>query len=98
MVKNLIGGVVVGVGWLLDVERFHPIADGDMGDSDYAFDFSVAQPFEIQLQRLGNIVVVYFFTDFVNGKKIVAFFAQIPLFAINDAAFCDLVPLAFRAG
>jgi hypothetical protein len=98
MVENPIGGVVVGVRRLLDVERFHPIADGDMGDSDYAFDFAVAQPFEIQLQRLGNIVVVYFFADFVNGKKVVAFFAKISLFAVNDAAFCDLVPLAFRAG
>jgi hypothetical protein len=54
-----------------DVERFHPIADGDMGDL-IMFDFSVAQPFQIQLQRLGNIVV-YFFADFVNGKKVVAF-------------------------
>jgi hypothetical protein len=40
---------------------------------------SVAQPFQIQLKRLGNIVV-YFFADFVNGKKVVAF-AKISLFA-----------------
>jgi hypothetical protein len=44
MVKNLIGRVVVGVGWLLDVKRFYPIADGDMRDSDYTFDFAVTQP------------------------------------------------------
>jgi hypothetical protein len=51
---------------LFDVERFHPIADGDMGDLIMR-SISVAQPFEIQLQRLGNSRL--FFTDFVNGKK-----------------------------
>jgi hypothetical protein len=47
------------------------------------------------LQRLGNIVVVYFFADFVNGKKVVAL--QISLFAVNDAAFVIWFP-AFQAG
>jgi hypothetical protein len=34
------------------------IADGDMRP-DYTFDFSVTQAFKIQLQSLGDIVVVY---------------------------------------
>jgi hypothetical protein len=42
---------------------------------------SVAQPLQIQLQRLGNIVVVYFFfADFVNGAE-----GMTPLFCDFDA-------------
>jgi len=90
--------MVVAVRRLFYVERFHPIADGDMRDADYAFDFPVAQSFQIQLQCLSNIVVIYFLTNFINGKEVVAFFAQIPLFAVDDAAFDDVAPLAFGTG
>jgi hypothetical protein len=61
----------VGGSWratAFDVERFHPIADGDMGDPIMR-SISRSSAFQIQLQRLGNIVVVYFFADFVNGKS-----------------------------
>jgi hypothetical protein len=85
MVKKSHRWVVVGVDGL--IERFHPIADGDMGDLDYAFDFAVAQP-EIQLQRLGNIVVVYFFADFVNGKSS-CILQRYLLFAVMTP-LCDL--------
>jgi hypothetical protein len=50
------------------------------------------------LQCLGNIVIVYSFTYFVYGKKVIAIFAQIPLFVVDDATFDDVVVLAFGAG
>jgi hypothetical protein len=72
MVKNLIGWMVVGVGWLLDVNDFTQLLMVHVR-LDYTFDFSVTQAFKIQLQSLGDIVVVYLFADFMNSKEVVAF-------------------------
>jgi hypothetical protein len=43
MVKNLIGWMVVGVGWLLDVNDFTQLLMVHVR-LDYTFDFSVTQP------------------------------------------------------
>jgi hypothetical protein len=47
------------------------------------------------LQCFGNIVIIYLFAYFIHREKVVAFFAQIPLFVIDDATFYDLIILAF---
>jgi hypothetical protein len=47
------------------------------------------------LQGLGNIIIIYLFTHFIYRKKIVAFFTQVPLFVVDDAAFNNVVILAF---
>jgi len=96
MVKDLVGGMIIGLGWFLDVKGSDPIADSNVRNPNNTLDFSVTQPFEIQLQCFGNVVIVYLFTYFIDSEKVIAFFAQIPLFTIDNATFYDMIVLTFR--
>ncbi len=89
--------MVVGMRWFFYVEGLNPVAYGDVGDAYNSLNFTKTQPFKVELQCFGNIVLIDLFAYFVYRKEILAFLTQIPLFTIDYTAFYYVVILASRA-
>jgi hypothetical protein len=66
--------MVVGVRGFFYVEGLYPVAYGDVGNPNNSLNFTKTQPFKVELQYFGYIVIIDLFAYFIYRKKIVTFF------------------------
>lgn len=78
-----------------DFKLLNPVAYRNVRNPYNTLNFSVTQALKVQLQRLGDIVTVNLFPQFINGKVVIALFAQKPLPVFDDTTFYYRITLAF---